>query len=107
MSDRGLQLTLRNYRAFDDSKPVHWVLDDGFRAFVGINNAGKSSLLRFFHEARPALSVLAQLHTHPPLNTVLGSPYAFPFQSVADQQEVFCNRNTRDMSAEFALTDAH
>ena len=102
-----IAITLRNYRAFDDTKPVRWILDDDFRAFVGVNNSGKSSLLRFFHEARHSLGVLSQLHTSPFQQIVSGDPQPLGFQSVADPQEVFCNRNNRDMTVEFALLDPH
>lgn len=105
MSDRALRLTLRNYRAFDDSRPVEWLIDDEFRAFVGVNNSGKSSLIRFFHEVRPALRVLSQLNSHTQQSVVRGEPQFVGFQSVADNQELFCNRNSRDMTAEFALLD--
>lgn len=100
-----IRITLRNYRAFDDTKPVEWSLDDDFRAFVGVNNSGKSSLLRFFHEARPALQVLRALGNGSNQAMVQGRPHVPGFASVADHQEVFCNRNTRDMTVEFALGD--
>lgn len=99
-----IKITLRNYRAFDDSHPVEWELNDDFRAFVGVNNSGKSSLLRFFHEARPALKVLLAPSNGTNQAAIQGQPQALGFQSVADQQEVLCNRNTRDMTAEFALS---
>src|SRR5688500_1085796 len=54
-----VKVELRNFRAFDDARPASWKLPDGgFAAFVGVNNSGKSSLLRFFHEARPAFRPL-------------------------------------------------
>lgn len=106
MTDRALRLTLKNYRAFDHGRPVQWLIDDQFRAFVGINNSGKSSLLRFFHEIRQRLLVLGQAPTQNPSQQItFGTPTPIGFTSVADQQEVFCNRNDHDMLAEFALID--
>ena len=96
-----MKITLRNYRAFDDQTPVEWELADDFRAFVGINNAGKSSLLRLFYEIRPTLELFSSAGAH---NLVVGKPEGGGgFRGVADPSEVFCNRNDRDMSIEFAL----
>lgn len=47
-----MQLTIKNYRCFPIDKPVTLDLRDGFTALLGVNNAGKSSLLRFFFEFR-------------------------------------------------------
>ena len=44
------ELTLKNYRCFSDESPARFSLRRGFTAFVGVNNSGKSSLLRFFYE---------------------------------------------------------
>jgi ABC-type cobalamin/Fe3+-siderophores transport system ATPase subunit len=97
-----MKIRLRNYRAFDDGKPVEWELADDFRAFVGINNAGKSSLLRMFYEIRPALDTYCGNHVNAQ-NMVYGKPEAPGFRGVADLNEIFCNRNQRDMSLRFAL----
>ena len=43
-----IELTLKNYRCFPDISPARIVIEDGkWTAFVGVNNSGKSSLLRF------------------------------------------------------------
>ena len=47
-----LDMTIKNYRCFSDSDPVPISIRDGFTAFVGVNNSGKSSLLKFFYELR-------------------------------------------------------
>lgn len=99
-----MEITLSNYRAFDDTSPARWELTSGFTAFVGVNNAGKSSLLRFIHEIRPCLRALQSVTANGGAQAALGGrPFAFGFQGVADQNEVFCNRNDRDMTARFAL----
>jgi ABC-type cobalamin/Fe3+-siderophores transport system ATPase subunit len=99
-----LKIELKNYRAFSDEAPARWILEDGFTAFVGVNNSGKSSLLRFFHEIRPTLQLAAEQNglrgllaqeTEPKVN----------FQSVADNREVFHNSNDRPMSVTFRLLD--
>lgn len=50
-------ITLKNYRCFSDEHPAAVELRRGLSAFVGPNNSGKSALLRFFYEFRPAFSL--------------------------------------------------
>lgn len=47
------ELTVRNYRCFGEEQPLRIPLDSGWVAFVGRNNSGKSSALRFIHEFQP------------------------------------------------------
>jgi hypothetical protein len=103
--NRLVRVELKNYRAFEDTRPAAWTLRDGFVAFVGVNNSGKSSLLRFFHEARGAFTQFGNAQFQPTLEAFRGQPLDFSFQSVADVEEVFCNRNGRDMTATFSLPD--
>lgn len=49
-------LTLRNYRCFNWSCPAVLVFGDGFTAYVGQNNSGKSAALRSVYELRHFLS---------------------------------------------------
>ncbi len=51
-------LEVHNLRSFT-GKPARLELDGGFSALLGINNAGKSSLLRMFWELRPVFQVLS------------------------------------------------
>ncbi len=104
-----MKLELKNFRAFDDQKPACWELIDGFVAFVGVNNSGKSSLLRFFHEARNVFVTFAQPNQNRQDSNSMfaGNRPNIGFQSVADVAEVYCNRNTRDMSATFSLPPDH
>lgn len=46
------KLTLRNYRCFDWNNPATMEFGDGFTAFVGPNNSGKSTVLRSIYELR-------------------------------------------------------
>jgi energy-coupling factor transporter ATP-binding protein EcfA2 len=101
-SGLGVQIELSNYRAFDDGHPVRWTLCDGFTAFVGANNAGKSSLLRFFHEVRPALNAIYWGDARSQ-DAWSGTPTAYSLQGVADLEEVFCNRNNRDLTLTLRL----
>jgi ABC-type cobalamin/Fe3+-siderophores transport system ATPase subunit len=60
-------------------------------------------LLRFFHEARPAFEVIANPNQNNNAEWLLGKPRECTFLSVADVEEVYCNRNGRDMTATFWL----
>jgi hypothetical protein len=94
-------ITISNYRCFCDSSAVSLWLKGGFTSFIGVNNSGKSSLLRFFFKLRELFRALTT-----PSNELayflIGKqalPLALP-ATVLDPQEIFCNRNTRDISIE-------
>lgn len=73
----------------------------GFTAFVGVNNSGKSSLLKFFYEFRHLFASLSQ-PTGNLSNAMQGSLQSFNFaKSVLDPAEVFSNVNNRDIKIEF------
>jgi AAA15 family ATPase/GTPase len=46
-----VEVTVSNYRCFADT-PVRFALKKGLQSFVGVNNSGKSCLLRLFYELR-------------------------------------------------------
>jgi ABC-type cobalamin/Fe3+-siderophores transport system ATPase subunit len=55
-----IDVTLTHYRCFHDTAPVTFSLEPGKTiALVGVNNAGKSALLRFFYEFKQVLSSCA------------------------------------------------
>jgi predicted ATPase len=85
------EVELRNYRRFPVDRPARFILGPGFVSFVGVNNAGKSSLLRSFWEFRQLFNQLA--YDAPFLRTngkVLDQP---PLNGVTDREEVFSNTN--------------
>ncbi len=53
-------LEVKNYRCFPDSNPLRLKVSPGFTSFVGVNNAGKSVILRFFWEFHPLLRHLSE-----------------------------------------------
>ena len=82
-----IYLALKNYRCFVRSVSVE--IAPGFTAFVGVNNAGKSTIMRVFLEFRPLLSSLTNINA---LNNVLrGGILAAPLAHVLDNIEVFSN----------------
>lgn len=52
-------IRLFDYRCFSREHPAALTIEQGFAAFVGPNNAGKSALLRSVYELRPVFEVLA------------------------------------------------
>lgn len=90
-----IDLTLKNYRCFADAHPVTISLTPGLVSFVGVNNSGKSAMLRFFYEFRNLFARFG-VETWPEAllrgRTVFGYP-----SSVQDQTEPFTNTNSRDL----------
>lgn len=93
---------LTNYRCFPGPKAITIDLGYSFIAFVGSNNSGKSTLLRFLYEFRPIIGriygfdggfhhALKNSHT---LETI-----------VPDKDELFSNVNEDDIVIEFSFID--
>jgi predicted ATPase len=55
-----LEITVKNYRCFNEAHPARLPLHRGTTALIGTNNAGKSTLLRLFYELRPLFALLAE-----------------------------------------------
>jgi energy-coupling factor transporter ATP-binding protein EcfA2 len=99
-----IDLTITNYRCFSTATPAHLTLTQGFSAFVGINNAGKSSLLKFFYELRP---LFRQLSTTNGLQSLYlnGEMEIEKVPEVPDLEGLFCNSNQDDMKVEIELAE--
>jgi ABC-type cobalamin/Fe3+-siderophores transport system ATPase subunit len=94
-----LEIEIKNYRCFPDSKPVRIRLGDGFVALIGVNNSGKSSLLRFFYEFRSIFNNSAQNQLTNLANPTAGrGNWGTPFLSVHDPAEIFHKKNNRDIN---------
>jgi ABC-type Na+ transport system ATPase subunit NatA len=98
-----IELTLKNYRCFPDTSPARIVIEDGtWTAFLGVNNAGKSSLLRFFFEFRPFFQLLSQPgQWHHVASDGQGVGFG---GSVRDPKEVFHILNDRNLSIEIRVS---
>ncbi|SRR6266568_502471 len=100
-----IQITLKNYRCFPSESPAQFEISKGFTAFVGINNSGKSSLLRFFYEFRDLLQRLSSVGAGDVPNG-LSSASAFGYANcVKDPEELFCNQNERGLEFEIEILD--
>jgi ABC-type cobalamin/Fe3+-siderophores transport system ATPase subunit len=93
-----IDLEIKNYRCFTDSSPVRLRLQPGLTALLGVNNSGKSSILRFFYEFRQLFRVLAD--ERGTFLAALQNDGGFGLVSVLDQNEVFSNQNDRDILIE-------
>jgi ABC-type Mn2+/Zn2+ transport system ATPase subunit len=109
-----VEITIKNYRCFSDSKPAHIILRKGFTAFVGVNNSGKSSLLKFFYEFRSLFQLLSspnKNYNNRSINNnfiaaLQSRPQTFNFApSVLDIAEVFNNTNSRDIEIQIRFLD--
>jgi ABC-type cobalamin/Fe3+-siderophores transport system ATPase subunit len=89
---------LKNYRCFPDSRPARFIVRDGFVSFVGVNNAGKSSLLRFFYEFRQLFGAISQMNSPELLQALRGEDRNFAPQGLTDYAEVFTDTNDRDLT---------
>ncbi|HTR42559.1 MAG TPA: AAA family ATPase, partial [Pseudomonadales bacterium] len=92
------RITLKNYRCFSDSQPAVIDLDGGFTAFIGTNNSGKSSYLRFFQEFR---NFFQQLQ-----GNIVPRSISFTLLHVEDWLEIFHNQNQRGITIEIACTNS-
>ncbi|MBW4577241.1 MAG: AAA family ATPase [Aphanothece sp. CMT-3BRIN-NPC111] len=92
-------ITLKNYRCFADSKPARITLRKGFTALIGINNSGKTALLKFFYEFRSLLASICEKDTWSKFLAGVEQNFNFP-KELLDSQEIFCNTNNRPLVIE-------
>lgn len=89
------ELELKLFRCFAN---VKYCLpkNKGFTSLVGINNSGKTALLKFFHELRPMFSLLSNPVSLE--NLLKGDEAQIKFGSfVRDPKEVFSNFSKGDL----------
>ena len=96
-----VEVTVRNYRCFPDT-PVRFALKKGLQAFVGANNSGKSCLLRLFYELR---NIFRFLENPQQIWQAMNGQQGFnPMSQVKDRNELFYDRNTRDIVVGFDMS---
>lgn len=58
-----IDFEIKNYRCFPDSEPLRFTIGNDWTAFIGVNNSGKSSILKFFYEFRTIFQRLSILQS--------------------------------------------
>lgn len=96
-----VEITLKNYRCFPDESPATFTVRTGMTAFVGVNNSGKSALLRFFYEFRDLFASLSELSS---LRNGIRSNINFGLTGIQDLREVFTRSNPRPMQISFVFS---
>ncbi len=91
-------VTIKNYRCFSDSKPARIIIRDGFTAFVGTNNSGKSTVLKLFFELR---NIFGQLSDPNTLLQLVKSKTTFSARGTVANQ--FHKLNDRNLTIELEL----
>ncbi|WP_186223560.1 ATP-dependent nuclease [Burkholderia gladioli] len=92
------QFTIKNYRCFSDENPARFSISRGMVCFLGVNNSGKSALLKMFQELRPLWTILSGMSGNlDPKAMILQSHHVF------DQMEVFFDGNNRSIEIEIEL----
>lgn len=94
-----LDIILKNYRCFSESRPVTLGLRGGLTAFVGPNNSGKSALLRFFYEFRPFFGSTPDKSSWTRLLAGQSVNVRLP-PEILDFEELFSFTNRGDISVE-------
>lgn len=98
-----IEITIKNYRCFPNSNPATILLQKGFTSFVGVNNSGKSTLLKFFYEFRHIFQILSSPNNFS--NVLNGNFQSFNFpSSISDVDEIFCNTNNHDLQIQIRYT---
>lgn len=92
-----IDITLKNYRCFPDTQPARISIRNGFTAVLGTNNAGKSTLLRFFWEFRNIFGELAGRTRVPAAQSSIPVP-------VPDPEDLFYDGNDRDIQVQISWT---
>lgn len=92
-------IAVHNYRCFDYDNPMILEFRDDVTALLGINNAGKSTCLRFFYEFRWLFMSFLDKRN---LNMILEHQvtHTYRAQNLTDAQEIFCNRNEKEIYIE-------
>ncbi len=100
-----VRIRLRNYRLFADEKPADFIVRQGFTAFVGPNNGGKSSILRMIYELRLIWQHLANPNGMIPLLRAPeeGGAFQVAMPALEDPTEIFYDRNTRDLEVDIEV----
>src|SRR5438445_3480736 len=99
-----INLVLKNYRCFTDSNPAHFSIKSGLTGIIGVNNSGKTTILKFFYEFR---NIFQNLQHVPSIITAM-SPNGLVFSpppTLKSNDDYFCNSNDRHMEMSFSCKE--
>jgi len=99
-----IDVELKNYRCFPDANSARFTMGPGFAAFVGANNSGKSSLLKFLFEFRGLFGTISSTNGNL-LTALRGGPQPTNLNGLLDPREVFSNTNDRDIEIKLKFHD--
>jgi len=98
------RLTLKNYRSYEDRRPVTIEFRSPVVAFVGANNSGKSSVMRFLFEFAYVWHAFSQ---PVPLGEALREGVREEaLQSLEEAPRILARMNDRPMTAQVDLLDS-
>lgn len=91
-------LEIKNYRCFTDEYPAKIDFREGMTCCIGVNNAGKSTILRMLFELRSLFQEITYLPTVG--RALKDNPNGTEIQigGVADNREIFSDSNQRDIT---------
>lgn len=97
-----IDLSIKNYRCFPESSPARIAIRPGFTALLGVNNSGKSALLRFFYEFRNLFTALSNISSIGGI--IVGNQFGFsrPVHG-PDPTSIFSKTNEHDIRIEVEL----
>ena len=90
-------LTVQNYRCFPDSYPFRLRIGPGFTGIIGVNNSGKSSILKFFYEFRNLFTSFVENNDYATSVLTRQSHVDFPNTVLDKNEEVFANQSDGDL----------
>lgn len=97
-----IDVTLSGYRCFSPAHPVTLALRGDTVALIGLNNSGKSTLLKSMYELRPLFKTLAE---GPPSQLVQRISFSRP-PEVGDDTELFWHFGEADVVVEVFLPES-
>jgi ABC-type cobalamin/Fe3+-siderophores transport system ATPase subunit len=95
-----INVELKNYRCFQESAPAKIQVGRGFTSFVGTNNSGKSTLLRFFYEFRDLFQRLGPTEL---ANIMQASRLGINLRGTSDPADIYSDTNDRGLSFTISL----
>lgn len=98
-----VEIEIKNYRCFS-GRPVKILLKPGFISFIGVNNVGKSTLLRFFFEYRNLFNQYLASRANP---AILNHSTGISANTGRDAESAFSDRNDRGIEIAFTFNNSN